>query len=162
MHPPGVHLRVATLDDVSTGARLHRACWQEAYGPFVDATALARQLDDEASWEEAWRRQIEGGPPRMLAIGDDRPVGFAVAGPNREAGLELRELYALYVRRDFWGTGVGQALFDEVVGAEPCSLWVLEDNARARAFYSRNGFSADGGRHLMEQLGAWEVRLTRP
>ncbi|WP_141566569.1 GNAT family N-acetyltransferase [Pseudonocardia sp. N23] len=41
------------------------------------------------------------------------------------------------------GNGLGQALPDAVLGDEPAQLWVLCTNARAIAFYPRNGFAAD-------------------
>jgi GNAT superfamily N-acetyltransferase len=160
--PDGVHLRPATADDAPAAARMHLSCWREAYSPFVDAELLEARLADPAPWEETWRDHVEHGPPRTLAVtGAGELVGFAVAGPSRDAELPGLELYAIYVRFLWWGKGVGQALLDEVVGDAPCSLWVLEDNARALAFYARNGFRPDGGRELMGWLDAWEVRLVR-
>ena len=89
-------------------------------------------------------------------------IGFSVAGPARdpEPPVEL-ELYAVYVRRLWYGTGVGQALTEAVIGDRPACLWVLETNLRARAFYARNGFRPDGERQWYAGLGAWEVRLVR-
>ncbi|WP_067505055.1 N-acetyltransferase [Actinoplanes sp. TFC3] len=37
--------------------------------------------------------------------------------------------------------------------AHPLRLWVLEDNARARRFYERVGFTADGMRDLWTPRG---------
>jgi hypothetical protein len=41
------------------------------------------------------------------------------------------------------------------------TLWVLERNARGRAFYERCGFVADGGRQELRALGVTEIRLAR-
>ena len=57
--------------------------------------------------------------------------------------MEL-ELYALYVRAAYWGTGVGYALFEIAVGDRACYLWVLAGNERAIGFYERQGFRLDG------------------
>lgn len=159
--PEGVELRLATLDDAAAGARMHLACWREAYSGVVDADLLAARLENVETWEDAWREHVLHGPSRMLAVRDGVPLGFAVAGPNRDPELSSPELYALYVRFPWWGRGVGQALFDAVVEPGPCSLWVLEDNPRARAFYVRNGFRPDGARERDGWLDAWELRLTR-
>jgi RimJ/RimL family protein N-acetyltransferase len=49
-----------------------------------------------------------------------------------------------------WGSGVARALHDEAVvgmrelGATEATLWVVEGNTRARRFYEREGWSADG------------------
>ena len=38
-------------------------------------------------------------------------------------------------------------------GFGAASLWVLDDNPRARRFYEREGWTADGGRREEEFLG---------
>ncbi len=161
--PPGVRIRPATQADAAAGAALHRACWQEAYAPYADPGRLTEATADEADWESRWRQQLAAGPPRQLAVHEGHGlVGFGVTGPCRDPDLaHADELYALYVRQAWWGSGLGQALLDAVLGANACSLWVLEDNARARRFYERNGFVTDGSRELYERLGTWEVRLVR-
>jgi GNAT superfamily N-acetyltransferase len=100
-------------------------------------------------------------------------VGYASFGPERDvlgtpwphpltaAGTEGRvaELYALYVHPAWWSTGTGRALMDRVLakvsvaGYLSITLWVLEDNARARRFYERAGFAPDGTRHVLGDLG---------
>ena len=161
--PAGVTLRPATVDDAGTGARLHRDCWQETYGPITDPDLLAACRADEARWAERWRQQLEHGPTRLLAVTGGELVGFGVAGPVRldEVAVD-HELYAIYVRSAWHGTGLGAALLDAVLGEASAYLWVLEDNARARAFYARHGFRPDGVRTRYEPLGAWELRMVRP
>ncbi len=53
-------------------------------------------------------------------------------------------MWALYVRADVYGRGVGYALLNESLGSAPAYLWVLEGNERAIAFYERQGFRLDG------------------
>jgi ribosomal protein S18 acetylase RimI-like enzyme len=89
-------------------------------------------------------------------------VGFSVVGPGRDEDAPApTELYAIYARATWWGSGLGQLLWDAVDPDEPCSLWVLEANDRARAFYRRNGFVADGAREHYSGLDAWEIRMVR-
>lgn len=156
-------LRPAVPADAEAGAAMHAACWREAYTPYADSALLEARLAHLDRFVAAWTRQLIDGPPRVVAEVEDELVGFAVAGPSRDDdGGTPQELYALYVRAAYWGTGLGQRLWEAVRPVEPCSLWVLEDNARARGFYARNGFVADGARELYEDLGAWEVRMVRP
>jgi GNAT superfamily N-acetyltransferase len=129
--------------DAEVGAALHMACWREAYTPYADPALLAERLASTGRFVEAWTKHLASGPPRVLAEADG-------------------ELYAIYTRAAWWGTGLGQQLWDAVRPEEPCSLWVLEDNQRARGFYRRNGFVPDGARELYEDLGAWEIRMVRP
>lgn len=99
----------------------------------------------------------------MVAVVADHVVGFAWTAPScdkpRVRGLELVGLYLLAAHH---GAGLGQALLDSAIGDQPASLWMAEDNPRARAFYVRNGFTPDGARKVEP---AWEdlteVRLVR-
>ena len=154
-------LRPAVPADAEVGAALHRACWREAYGAWADPKLLAQRLADTDHWVTAWADQVVDGPPRMLAIAPDgEAVGFAVVGRSRDEDAPTPyELYALYTRASWWGTGLGQQLWEAVKPDGPCSLWVLADNLRAQAFYRRNGFKADGARELYDGLGTWEIRM---
>ena len=155
-------LRPAVPDDAPAGALMHAACWREAYGPLVDGARLEQRLGDTARWTAAWTAQLASGPPRVVAEADGELVGFAVVGPCRdEEPVTPTELYAIYTRSLWWGTGLGQRLWDAVRPDEPCSLWVLEANDRAQGFYRRNGFVPDGARERYDGLDAWEIRMVR-
>ncbi len=155
-------LRTAVPADAVACATMHAACWREAYGPYVDAALLEARLADTARWTAAWTKHLVDGPPRVLAEADGEPIGFAVVGPSRDDdGATPLELYALYTRAAYWGTGLGQVLWEAVRPDDPCSLWVLEANDRAQAFYRRNGFASDGLREHYAGLDAWEIRMVR-
>jgi GNAT superfamily N-acetyltransferase len=59
-------------------------------------------------------------------------------------------LDALYVRPAAWGSGLADRLHEQAIealraaGVETARLWVLEENRRARRFYERHGWYADG------------------
>jgi ribosomal protein S18 acetylase RimI-like enzyme len=164
--PAGVALRPAVPDDAEAGADLHIACWREAYGPLVGRDLLESRLHDRAHWVAAWEQQLASGPPRTVAETGDQLVGFAVTGATRDGGKEsgavaAYELLAIYTRAAFWGSGVGQTLLDAVLPGDSISLWVLEDNERARGFYRRNGFVPDGAREHYAGLDSWEIRMVR-
>ena len=155
-------LRPAVPADAAAGAVMHAACWREAYGRLVDGARLEARLADTARWTAAWSAQLASGPLRVVAETGGELVGFAVAGPSRdEDAVTPAELYALYTRSAWWGTGLGQRLWDAVRPDEACSLWVLEANERAQAFYRRNGFARDGARERYDGLDAWEIRMVR-
>ncbi|WP_051549475.1 GNAT family N-acetyltransferase [Nocardioides sp. URHA0032] len=157
-----LRLRTAVPADAVAGATMHAACWREAYGPYVDAALLEERLADTARWVAAWTRHLVDGPPRVLAETSGDLIGFSVVGPTRdEDAATPTELYAIYTRAAYWGTGLGQLLWDAVRPDEPCSLWVLEANARAQGFYRRNGFEPDGAREHYAGLDASEIRMVR-
>ena len=159
----GVRLRPAEPADAEAGADLHRRCWREAYTGLVDDRLLTVRLNDRERWVNAWREQLVSGPQRWLAEVAGELIGFAVAGASRDdEAPAAEELYAEYVRAAWHGSGVGQALLARAIGDRAASLWVLENNHRARGFYARNGFAPDGAREHYAGLDAWEIRMTRP
>lgn len=162
---PAYRIRRAVPADAEAWAHCHRACWREVYAPFVDAGLLEAKLADEQGWVRRNRALLESdGPPRWLAEDvEGQAIGLAVAGPARPNVAEFAplQLYAVYVRQAWWGTGLGQSLLDRAIGSAAATLEVLEDNARARAFYARNGFTETGVRVLYETLGVHEVVLVR-
>ena len=118
-----------------------------------------------------WRARLELPPPgwtTFVAETDAGVVGFAAVGPSRDED-GIGELYAIYVDPDAWSTGAGRALLEraeEQLRAEydSASLWVLEDNPRARTFYERAGWAPDGDWKAEERFGvrAAEVRYRKP
>jgi GNAT superfamily N-acetyltransferase len=111
---------------------------------------------------DAWRHQLEHGPARTVAVASGELVGFAVSGPQRDdPPAAPTELYAMYVRQAWWGRGIAAPLLLTALRDGPCSLWVLEANSRAQAFYRRHGFEADGAREHFAALDAWELRMVR-
>jgi GNAT superfamily N-acetyltransferase len=75
-------------------------------------------------------------------------VGFSYVGPSETPAAV--ELYAIHVAPDRVGTGVGRLLMSgaleemALIGADLAVLWVLTRNTRARRFYERGGWFADG------------------
>ncbi len=141
-------IRDATPADAEALARVHVATWQAAYAHVFPAEELAA-IDIEARVEH-WRGILttsEG--TTLVAERDGEVIGFSGVGPGRDgAGGEL---YAIYVRPDYWDSGAGRELMEaaeahlRAQGSEEAFLWVLDDNPRARRFYERAGWSTDGG-----------------
>ena len=110
------------------------------------------------------RTVISASPPPAPVGGYSAAPGAvpALAGddltPAGRAG-DTGEIYALYVTPIWWSTGAGRALMASVLAALRAAgyltavLWVLADNARARRFYERAGFSPDGGTNVLAGLG---------
>ena len=101
-----------------------------------------------------------------MAEGRGRTLGFVSVGPSRDEH-GVGELYAIYVDPDEWSRGAGRAL---IVRAEErlaeqyaeATLWVLEENPRARRFYESAGWQPDGGRQKVERLGVVAARGAIP
>ena len=146
-------VRPATIDDAPGIARVHARSWQAAYRGIV-ADAFLEGLSDEV-WVERWRTiftEPREGARTLVSVEGDDVTGFARIGPVRDPdppGPGWDEVYAIYLDPAYWGRQLGSALMvgllDTVAEGVPgVSLWVLRDNARARAFYERHGFEVDG------------------
>ncbi|WBQ07228.1 GNAT family N-acetyltransferase [Kribbella sp. CA-293567] len=164
-----IEIRRAELADAEAGAWCHVKCWQEAYADQVDPVRLAETTSDVAQRVERWTQRLESGVLRWVAINpdpaaavEDRVIGFSSPGPTRDEDAPTPlELYAIYVRETWWGTGLGRRLMHAAIGEESASLWVLEGNERAKAFYRRQGFVEDGTRVDEPFFGVPEIRMVR-
>lgn len=157
-------VRPATVEDCDELGALHVQCCRQTYTQMPDEWWETFTPQDKA---DNWRSVMATGARPLLATVDGRLVGFAGAGPtlNREHVVNgaPRELYVLYVLQEFHGTGIGQALLDAALEPGRAQLWVGAENARAIAFYQRNGFLPDGAVDAMDEVydGMPQIRLVR-
>jgi len=161
-------IRRATVDDAEAGAWCHLLCWREAYDGLVEPGLLAERTSDIDRRLERWTIAVAEGRwwiavnPDPEAAVEDRVVGIVSAGQGRDDDAPTPlELYAIYARKAWWGTGLGGRLLEVAIGKEPASLWVLESNDRARAFYRRHGFVEDGTRVDEPYFDVPEIRMVR-
>jgi GNAT superfamily N-acetyltransferase len=136
-------VRRARLDDAEGFVRAYEASWDATLAPIV-----GRPLQEFAPFEERieqFRRGLEqphADASIWVAERDGEIAGVAVG-----LGAELR---ALYVVPEAWGGGAANALMEAVLGAigsggaQEATLWVVEDNPRARRFYEREGWEPTG------------------
>jgi ribosomal protein S18 acetylase RimI-like enzyme len=169
-------VRRANAANAAAIAAVHVSSWEGAYRGMIpderlDRRTVARQT---AMWEE-----LLGGvgdpvdarrPWVLVAEHGDAIVGFVSLNiPSRDTDAVQRtaEISALYVDPVHWRRGAGTALMDATLaeaadrGCDDATLWVLEPNARARAFYERCGFADDGGRQTYGEGCLGELRMRR-
>jgi GNAT superfamily N-acetyltransferase len=144
-----VRVRRAGPADARGIAEVHTRTWQAAYRHAFPADVLDN-LDVEER-VRGWLERIEADLDVWVAEAEGGLVGFLAAGPSRtEDGPG--ELYAIYVLPEAWGSGAAPSLmaaFKDWLAQEgyaTAMLWVLADNPRARRFYEREGWRADGER----------------
>jgi GNAT superfamily N-acetyltransferase len=162
-----VEVRQATARDAEAIGAIQERGWQVAYRHIFPAAELGRggfiQID-------RWRSRLAEPPAgwsTFVAERDGVVVGFASVGPSRDE-RGLGELYAIYVDPEDWSTGAGRMLLaraEELLAVEyaTATLWVLEENPRARSFYEQGGWAADGARKAEQRWGvrAPEVRYRK-
>lgn len=150
-------VRPAVVSDAPAVALVHVRTWQVAYrGHMPDDLLDNLSLESRTA---GWERLIPSGGV-WVALSEDSVVGFASAEPSRDADAES-ELYAIYLLPTAWGSGLAEPLITAALsGMTDVVLWVLDDNPRARRFYERLGFVADG-KTREETFGSAVVREVR-
>lgn len=152
-------LRAATPADVAAIADIHVRAWQRAYrGMMPDAFLDALTPEGRHA---RWERDVAAPDGEMTVIvaedaSTGRLAGFCSVCPQKHqepgdaALLPAGELYTMYVDGDAAGRGIGRRLIAaaeermRVMGFVRGVLWMLAENAPARAFYERMGWEADG------------------
>ena len=153
-------IRPARLEDARGIAEVHVRAWQQTYDHLAPVEDLARLNIDQR--ELRWREILaDDVTTTWVAVADGTIVGFA--GTSRGHKTRDLELESIYLLAGNHGSGAGQALLDAAVGTEPAFLLVAADNPRARRFYERNGFLADGSEDTHSLVGTpvLAVRLVR-
>jgi ribosomal protein S18 acetylase RimI-like enzyme len=144
-------LRPAEPDDALSVARLHTQSWQAAYCDFLPTTYLLEKVPAEhaSHWENYMARPTDARGLVMLAEHEGMPVGF-VSAENVDDSPHGTLLDCLHVLAAYQGFGAGKLMIDAVrmwtreQNQDLMHLYVLEDNARAIAFYERNGWRFAG------------------
>jgi ribosomal protein S18 acetylase RimI-like enzyme len=168
-YPGTFHIREATEHDARAISEVRVRTWQEAYRDILPTNFLNDLSVDagEKRWLELLRKPA---PDRRTLVAESagQVVGFVIAGVLRGESPQpvIGEVYAIYVLPDHWGQGVGRGLLSraetELIeqGYREAMLWVLADNQRARTFYERAGWHADGGTKR-DTFGGREVTEVR-
>ncbi|MET8143159.1 GNAT family N-acetyltransferase [Sphaerisporangium sp. NPDC005288] len=151
-----VSVRDMTVEDVPAVSAVRVTGWKTAYAGMIPREFLDLMTVEADSEYRRSAFRSDSPVQNLVAERDGTVVGWAALGPCRDEGCTALdgEIYALYALPDAIGTGIGQALMRELLaradraGFTTLRLWVLEANRRARRFYERAGFHADGGRSL--------------
>jgi ribosomal protein S18 acetylase RimI-like enzyme len=157
-----VTVRAARLDDARRLAEIHVETWRATYVGVVPQDVLAGLSVDER--EARWREWIPHPETEVfVAVANGEVVGFVSVGPSWTSSGD-GELYAIYVLPSAHGSGAGPALMDAAVEAlarrfDEAILWVATENPRARRFYERHGWVADGDR--VDSIAGASVPETR-
>ena len=143
-------IRLAELDDAKCCADIHAKSWNFAYSDIVP-----KEIIDEydARWLMIWKKLLSNNINSHYVITlDDVIIGFLTISVARDNDLKdsFYELVGLYLSPEYVAKGYGKQAIDWIKkeiknrGYDKISLWVLEENNRARRFYEKAGFVSDG------------------
>jgi ribosomal protein S18 acetylase RimI-like enzyme len=156
-----VSVRPARANDLAAVVEVFLACWQKSYADLLPPDVRDLYTVDNAT--AMWRR----APLDTMLVSDvdNRGVlGVTRFGPDPDEPA-TGHVFSLYVHPDAQGLGLGRELLTAAAGRlradgnTSATLWVFEGNASARAFYTGQGWMADGGTRIEPAYRLPELRL---
>jgi ribosomal protein S18 acetylase RimI-like enzyme len=150
------------MADVPAIAAVHLASWRAAYSDitpagFMETVTIESRL---VRWEGAFTGPASRTTQTTIAVDGDGVLGICSFGPCRTPNSSVvGQIYSLHISPASWRKGLGRMLLDDAVARltarrfESAVLWVLRDNANARAFYEAYGWSFTGEERLDERSG---------
>jgi ribosomal protein S18 acetylase RimI-like enzyme len=152
-----VTYRIASVADAPALAALGAQTFTDTFGHLYQPDDLAIFLQNHTV--DSWTRELADPAFEVrVAERDGVLVGYVKLGPPHlpfEPRGEAAELRQLYVIEEMKGQGVAPALMDWAIErardrrADHLYLSVFTDNHRARRFYEKLGFEAEGTYHFM-------------
>jgi len=145
---PHVRIRRGVIEDAKAASKAHADTWRVSYRGLVPDALLDGLRDDR--WESGWRRGFDNlDPTRVVHVAEvgGTIVGLVGGGRARPGAPPSHpgEVYALYVRPEHQGKGIGRALLRVTAqalverGLVPIVIWTLFNNPRSRGFYEALG-----------------------
>lgn len=133
-------------DDLCAVSRIYEESWKYAYKGIIPQDYL--DSIPEGRWAGRITRE---GMHTLLLTENGQLAGTASFCKSRwEQHSGFGEIVSIYFLPAYIGRGYGRQLFQRcteelhAMGFSRLLLWVLEENARARAFYEKNGFRCAG------------------
>ena len=161
-----VRIRVGGPADAEQLAVVFTSAWRHAYPGIVSEEALSR-LDRTGIAN--WMRALAGSRSTTTVVVENEHqqiLGFCRFGADPEQSA-TGHVFSLYVLPEASRQGLGRRLLDYALEdlerrrLGPVTLWVFEENAIARRFYTAFGFLPDGHRRVEPDYGAEEIHLRR-
>ena len=143
-------VRPAVQGDAKAIAEVHAVAARAAYEGILPEDQLSALAP--TTREAKWREAIEFSEPQVQVaeIGGE-VVGFVGFDRSRDPKTPSTtgEIWAIYVKPEHWGKGVGVALWDaardglEEEGCTVVTVWVPLRNDRAMRFHELAGFKRE-------------------
>jgi len=150
-----IYIRKALSEDVYDYTKCHISIWQSAYKGIVPDDYLDNMSLEIEQRVEKYKSTLSnpGYCEYYCVMLSSKMIGFIAMNPC------TREIWAIYLSDEFWGNGYGQEMLDfsinklKQIGQGEISLWVFENNGRARRFYEKNDFKFNGSRRKVDWYG---------
>ncbi|WP_051318096.1 GNAT family N-acetyltransferase [Cohnella thermotolerans] len=143
--PTSYRLRPAVPADIPGIQVTAQVTWEHTYGSFYSEAYIRSFLEraySTANLEASIARDEASAIRRFLVAETEAGVvGYAQLAEPKAGEAEL---YRIYVRPECQGQGIGKALLEKLIAADPeigrVTAWVEKDNRSGIAFYRSSGF----------------------
>ncbi len=162
-----VEFRDAVAADGLGIAQVWVAAWRAAYaglmpGAYLDSLHSSRAVP-------AFERSLQDNMSALLVEVDGEIVGFTAYGASRDsdAAASIGEVIAINLAPSVWRRGMGRELLRLTLqrlaasGFSEATLWVLNGNVNARAFYEALGWTRDGVEKRDDKLTGFALHEVR-
>jgi ribosomal protein S18 acetylase RimI-like enzyme len=144
-------IRYADINDAKILGQIHSNSWKIAYKGIVPDEVL-NNITIEKRQKYFEKAFAEGEEKNALIFVENKAVGLICIGKCRDTDKigSYGEIWGIYLLPEYWYMGIGTELMnwgiEEVKkrNYHNVTLWVLEENFRAREFYEKMGFQHDG------------------
>ena len=128
---------IVTVDktNIDQAAAIHSETWKDSHSSFCSVDFVALHTPEHQ--EEYLLRKMNSGSAFFMLV-DDIPIGIVSVTDNL-----IEDLYVL-PEKQHNGYGTELLLFAAGKCKGTPTLWILENNDKARAFYLKNGFAETG------------------
>jgi len=143
-------VRSATLRDAKAIADLYSLTLREAFKGVIADDQIGKFALEKG--QGYWHEAIEYSEPHIqVALNGEKVVGFVGYDRSRDPKTPntMGEIWAFYASPDYWGLGVGLALWDaarEGLTEEGClnvTVWAAVNVDRAVRFFELAGFKRE-------------------
>ncbi len=146
-------------DDPLEISEIYEKSWKYAYKDIIPQSFL------DSIPSGRWAGKInKNGMNSLIMILNGKIIGTAGLCRSRwERFSDHGEIVSIYFLPEYMGKGYGTLLLKRCIvelnrlGFDKILLWVLEDNAKARKFYEKNGFVLTD-EYMTDNIGGKELR----
>lgn len=145
-----MHLQIQEIkeNELEAVQRLSQEIWPICYREIITQAQIKYMLETMYSIA-ALEQAMQAGQRFLLARLDETPVGYAGFEPNHQSNMQCK-LNKLYVLPHLHGTGIGKALFENVIfhaKLHHCTSLFLQVNKKNTAIY----FYEKAGMYVREE-----------
>lgn len=155
----GISVRTCGPKDIDVLVALSIKTFRDTFDEFNSSENMFRYINSTFTRKIVEHEMKQPGTAFFLASDERRAAGYAKVRtshpPEGLQGVSALEIERLYAHRQYIGKRVGHLLMQTCLaharkkGAEALWLGVWENNARAIAFYQKNGFEKFGEHTFM-------------